>query len=74
MTLGSFGMRLLYRCAFNVEADTTEEQLSRLIEDALRNEAEMWEWPPYEWIKHKIESEFAEPERKYYLVEVGEKE
>ena len=39
--LGSFGTRLLYRCTFNVDAGTTEEELDRLIEDALKNEAEM---------------------------------
>ena len=69
MTLVSFGMRLLYRCNFNVDVGTSEEQLNQLIEDALKDEAEMWEWPPYEWVKHKIER----PDRDYYIVEVGEK-
>ena len=72
MTLGTFGTRLLYRCTFNVDAGTTEEELDRLIEDALKNEAEMWDWPSYEWIKHKIVSEYARPDYNYYLVEVGE--
>jgi len=72
--LGSFGTRLLYRCTFNVDVGTTEEELDWLIEDALKNEAEMWEWPQYEWIKHKIVSEFARPDYNYYMVEVGEKE
>ena len=74
MTLGSFGMRLLYRCKFDVDVGTTEEHTNRLIESALKNEADDWGWPPYEWVKHKIESEFARPGRKYYIVEVGEKE
>lgn len=72
--LGSFGTRLLYRCTFNIDADTTEDELYRLIEDALKNEAEMWEWPQYEWIKHKIVSEYARDDYNYYIVEVGEKE
>jgi len=72
--MSSFGNRLLYRCSFNVDAGTTEEELDRLIEDALKNEAEMWEWPQYEWVKHKIVSEFARPDYNYYIVEVGEKE
>ena len=70
--LGLFGTQLLYRCTFNVDAGTTEERLNQLIEDALKKEAEMWEWPPYEWIKHKIVSEYARPDYNYYLVEVGE--
>ena len=71
--LGTFGTRLLYRCTFNVDAGTTGNELDRLIEDALKNEAEMWEWPPYEWVKHKIVSEYARPDYNYYIVEVGEK-
>lgn len=74
MTLGAFGTRLLYRCTFNVDIGTTEEELVQLIEDALKDEAGMWEWPPYEWVKHKITSEYARVDYNYYLVEVGEKE
>lgn len=71
--LGKFGTRLLYRCTFNVDlVGTTDDELYRLIEDALKDEAESWEWPPYEWLTHKIVSDYARPDYNYYLVEVGE--
>ena len=64
----------LYHCLFTDEFNTPEEKINQQIEDILKNEAEIWEWAEYEWIKHKVVSEFMEPKITYYVVEVRGKE
>lgn len=63
----------LYHCLFTDEFNTPEEKIDQHIDDIVKNEAELWEWPEYEWVKHKIVSEFMEPKITYYVVEVREK-
>lgn len=64
----------LYHCLFTDEFNTPEEKINQQIEDILKNEAETWEWEEYEWIKHKVVSEFMEPKITYYVVEVKGRE
>jgi hypothetical protein len=64
----------LYHCLFTDEFNTPEEKIDQQIEDILKNEAELWGWTKYEWVKHKIVSEFMRPKIAYYIVEVAGKE
>lgn len=66
----------LYHCLYVDEFNTPEDKIDRLIEDVVKEEAEWGEWgkwTEYEWIKHKIVSEFTQPGVTYYIVEVREK-
>jgi hypothetical protein len=64
----------LYHCLFTDESNTPEEKIDQQIEDIIKNEAELWGWAEYEWVKHKIVSDFMRPKIAYYIVEVAEKE
>lgn len=63
----------LYHCLYVDEFNTPEEKIEQIITDILREEADWGEWPEYEWVKHKIVSEFMRPGITYYIVEVREK-
>ena len=63
----------LYHFLYVDEFNTLEDRIDQIINDIVKEEAEVWEWPEYEWVKHKIVSEFMEPKIAYYVVEVREK-
>lgn len=62
----------LYHFLYVDEFNTPEDKIDRLIEDIVKEQFEMWEWPEYEWVKHKIVSEFMTTKIAYYVVEVRE--
>jgi len=64
----------LYHCLYVDEFNAPEDKIDRLIEDIVKEEAEWGEWPEYEWIKHKVVSEFMRAAITYYVVEVRGKE
>jgi hypothetical protein len=64
----------LYHCLLTDQFNTPEEKIDQQIEDIIKNEAETWGWVEYEWVKHKIVSEFMRPGINYYIVEVRGKE
>lgn len=63
----------LYHFLYVDEFNTPEDKIDWLIEGIVKEEAEWGEWPEYEWVKHKIVSEFTETKTTYYVIEVREK-
>jgi hypothetical protein len=59
----------LYNFIVIDEFNTPEETVDAWIEDILKTEAESKGWVDYQWVKHKIVSEYMWPKITYYIVE-----
>lgn len=64
----------LYHFLVTDTFDTPEYLVNAWVEEVLKTTAEAQSWTKYEWVKHKIVSEFKPPGINYYIVEVRGKE
>lgn len=60
----------LYHFIVTDAFDTPEGKVNAWIEEVLKTTAEAQSWTEYQWVKHKVVSEFKPPEINYYIVEV----
>lgn len=67
--------RILWSFIFIDQSSTSEDDddVNRRIEDLVKHEAEVNNWPQCEWVKDRSMSDLVRKEYNYYIVVVKEK-